>query len=53
MAKNQTRLQNDNQAIIFSDDGFLNSVDRQVFYQLFSLGNNFSSTQLTIYSIDS
>jgi len=53
MAKNQTRRENDNQAIIFPDDGLLNNVDRELFYDLFASGNNFFSTQSTISAIDS
>jgi len=53
MAKNQTRRENDNQAIIFPDDGLLNNVDREPFYDLFTSGNNFFSTQSTISAIDS
>ena len=52
MAKNKTKRENDDQTIIFDDEGLLDNVDHNPFYELFSLGNNFFSTQSTITAIE-
>jgi hypothetical protein len=53
MAKNQVRRANNEQEIIFSDEGLLDGVDANKFYDLVSKGYNFFLLQSTISAIDS
>lgn len=55
MAKNKTKRENDvifENKIIFNDEGLLEGIDHNPFYELFSLGNIFFLTQSTIAAID-
>lgn len=53
MAKNQVRRANNEQEIIFSDEGLLNGIDANKFYQLISNGYDYYLQQSTISAIDS
>ena len=53
MAKNQVRRANNEQEIIFSDEGLLDGVNATKFYQLISTGYDYYLMQSTITAIDS
>ena len=53
MAKNQVRRANNEQEIIFNDEGLLDGIDANKFYQLISTGYDYFLTQSTISAIDS